>query len=45
MFPMLNLDFAFVVGDQQSYSRMPWLKRRENEDFKKIIPLPGEFPC
>lgn len=35
--------FTFVVGDQQSYSRMAWLKRQEAADFGWLIPLPGEF--
>jgi len=34
---------AFVYGDQQTYSRMVWLKRKEPVGNEWFIPLPGDF--
>ena len=39
----LGLYLCFVVGDQQSYSRMTWLKRREPAGLEWVIPLPDDF--
>ena len=32
-----------VIGDQQSYSRMVWLMRREPQSFSSLVPFPGDF--
>lgn len=40
---VLGRQFAFVVGDQQSYSRMTFLKRRETASLEFVIPMPGDF--
>jgi len=40
---MLCIQISFVVGDQQSFSRMVWLKRMEPGAHDYIIPLPGDF--
>ena len=32
---------SFMLGDQQTFCRMLWLKR--NETWPSIIPLPGDF--
>jgi hypothetical protein len=34
---------SFCVGDQQSFSRLVWLKRFAPGNFSHIIPVPGEF--
>ena len=39
----LGLKLVFVIGDQQSYSRMVWLKRKETSDYLWLVPFPGEF--
>lgn len=39
----LGVAVAFVVGDQQSFSRMVWLLRKEHESYGFIIPLYGDF--
>jgi len=39
----LGLGAILAVGDQQSFSRLLWLKRFGKENYKRIIPLPGEF--
>jgi hypothetical protein len=40
---MLCIQISFIVGDQQSFSRMVWLKRMEAGAYDSIIPLPGDF--
>lgn len=40
---VLMIPIVFVVGDQQSFSRMVWLKRFEPETYSTIVPLPGDF--
>ena len=39
----LGISYVFVIGDQQSYSRVVWLLRSEPENFRQIIPFPGDF--
>jgi hypothetical protein len=39
----LGLQLCFVVGDQQSYSRMIFLKRKEPDFLDWVIPLPDDF--
>jgi hypothetical protein len=39
----LSIPFAFVIGDQQSFSRMVWLKRKEPESYSFVIPFYGDF--
>ena len=40
---ILAILVLFVVGDQQSFSRMVWLKRMEPESYKSIVPFPRDF--
>jgi hypothetical protein len=39
----LGIPISFVVGDQQSFSRMVWLKRMEGGSYDSVVPLPGDF--
>jgi len=39
----LGISVHMVVGDQQSFSRLVWLKRKEPASYKSIIPFPGDF--
>ena len=39
----LGIPVSFVVENQQSFSRMVWLKRMESGSHDSIIPLPGDF--
>lgn len=39
----MRVRVILAVGDQQSFSRLVWLKRFGKENYKHIIPLPGEF--
>ena len=32
-----------VIGDQQSFSRMVWLMRKEPQSFSSLVPFPGDF--
>ena len=36
-------DLVLVVGDQQTWSRMLWLKLMHPERYSWMLPLPGEF--
>jgi len=40
---VLMIPLAFVLGDQQSFSRMVWLKRMEPDTYSFVIPLYGDF--
>ncbi len=40
---LLGIMIQIVVGDQQSFSRMVWLKRMEPESYGSIVPFPGNF--
>ena len=39
----LSIDINMAVGDQQSYSRLVWLKRKEPEAFITMVPFLGDF--
>ena len=39
----LSIPLAIVVGDQQSFSRMVWLKRKEPSSYSFVIPFYGDF--
>ena len=39
----LRIPLAFVLGDQQSFSRMIWLKRKERDAYGFVIPFYGDF--
>ena len=39
----LGIPVHLVVGDQQSFSRMVWLKRKEPTSYVSIVPFPGDF--
>lgn len=39
----LCIPLVFVLGDQQSFSRMVWLKRKEPDAFGFVIPFYGDF--
>ena len=40
---LLGIPVQIVFGDQQSFSRMVWLKRKEPASYKQIVPCPGDF--
>jgi hypothetical protein len=40
---LLGITVQIVVGDQQSFSRMVWLKRKEPASYNQIVPCPGDF--
>lgn len=43
MFTVLQFACLFVVGDQQSFCRMVWLKRMQPHQYSNIVPFIGDF--
>ena len=43
MIVTLHFAVVFVVGDQQTLNRILWLIRKEPQEYKRIVPLPGDF--
>jgi len=43
MVDTLGIQRVIVIGDQQTFSRMVWLKRFQPKQYDWVVPFPGEF--
>ena len=40
---VMKVPVVFVIGDQQTFSRIVWLKKMEPENYKSLVPFMGDF--
>ena len=43
MITTFRFSVVFVVGDQHTLNRILWLIRKKPQEYKRIVPLPGDF--